>query len=283
MAIVKILTRHNPSYASLIGYVLRYVVDDKKTDNSDIYTHNLRSNTIEGYVQEFIENEAFRQHTRSDQIFLFHEIVSFHANENKEDITKATIDDLVMEYIRLRGDTGIIVAAPHFDRSHVHIHFCVSALHFRTGKSFGLSNAKLQELKLSFQQYHKQHYPELSKSFPQHTKGTKALTHAQWHVKQRKEITAQVQALFSLSVSQKDFLTKLRDAGLHHYERNGKPTGIEYEGLKFRFSRLLEDKQFEELPIERSEEEKALEAIRDVRAKQQARDDRNRDINEYAR
>src|ERR1700722_13148521 len=120
MAIVKVLSRHSPSYASLIQYILRYIVNVEKTNKEPIYTNNLRSNTTAGYTREFIENEAFRKHTRSDQIHLFHEIVSFGADENKELITPEMINDLAQEYMRLRGNTGVMLGAAHRDKAHVH-------------------------------------------------------------------------------------------------------------------------------------------------------------------
>jgi hypothetical protein len=85
--------------------------------------------------------------SRSDQIHLFHEIVSFSADENKDAITDEMIDNLAGEYMRLRGNTGVMLGSVHRDKAHVHIHFCVSALHFRMGKSFGLDKAQLRELK----------------------------------------------------------------------------------------------------------------------------------------
>jgi hypothetical protein len=62
MAIVKILSRHSPSYKSLIQYILRYIIDEKKTHKEHIYTNNLRADTIPGFIKEFIENEAFRRY-----------------------------------------------------------------------------------------------------------------------------------------------------------------------------------------------------------------------------
>ncbi len=277
MAIVKVLSRHSPTYASLIQYILRYIVNEEKTDKAQVYTNNLRSSNIAGYIKEFIENEAFRKHPRSDQVHLFHEIISWHIDENKEVITPALIDDLANEYMRLRGNTGMMLGAVHRDKAHFHIHFCVSALHYRTGMSFGLNKQQLQELKVSFQEYHKQRYPELSKSFPKHGIRERYVNHAQWHAQQRQQVIEKVQQCFASSRTQTEFLALLRDNELHHYERSGKPTGIEYEGAKFRFSRLLEDKQFESLPIERSEEDVSLAAIRAVRERQQERDVRDRD------
>jgi hypothetical protein len=277
MAIVKILSRHSPSYASLIQYILRYIGNQEKTDQAQMYTNNLRSSDIAGYVREFIENEAIRRYPRADQVHLFHEIVSF-ADEDREGITPVMIDELAHEYMRLRGNTSVMIGAPHFDKNHVHLHFCVSALHYRTGMSNGLNKQQLRELKQSFQAYHKQRFPELDKSLPAHGRGGISLTHRQWHARQREQIVQAVQHCFDRATSQNEFLNLLRDAQLHHYERNGKPTGIEYEGAKFRFSRLLEDRQLEALPVERSEEELALEAIRAVREWQQGRDEQSRDI-----
>src|ERR1700761_1439246 len=154
MAIVKILSRHSPTYRSLVRYVLRYVANEEKSGWGAVYTQNLRSDNIDGYISEFVTNEAFRQYTRTDEIKIFHEIVSFGASENREAITAAMIDDLAHEYMRLRGDTGVILGYPHWDKNHMHLHFCVSALQYRTGKSYGLNKRQLQELKLSFQEYH---------------------------------------------------------------------------------------------------------------------------------
>ena len=183
MAIVKILARHSPSYGQLVRYILRYVASEDKSHNSIIYTQNLRSDTMGGYVDEFIANEAFRQNVRKDQIHIYHEIVSLSADENKEKITPAMIDDLAHEYMRLRGETGVILGSAHYDRDHVHLHFCVSALQYRTGKSAGLSKQQLQELKLSFQEYHQQKYPELTQSAPAHGRGGRYISVGKsgWH------------------------------------------------------------------------------------------------------
>ena len=272
MAIVKILARHSPAYASLIKYIL----SEAKSDRAQVYTQNLRSDIIEGYVQEFIENEAFRKQSRSDQIYLFHEIMSFSADENNTLLTPEMLDDLAHEYMRLRGNTGVMFGAVHRDKDHVHIHFCVSALHFRTGKSFGLGKAQLLELKSSFQKYHQLHYPELSKSAPDHGRGGRYVGEKERRAKQREQIIERVQECITKARSQSDFLALLREADLHHYERNGRPTGILHEGTKFRFTRLLPEGQFEALPIDRTAEDRALGEIQAIRERQRGRDDRER-------
>lgn len=279
MAIVKILARHAPAYRSLIKYIL----NEAKIDKAQIYTQNLRSKDLDGYVREFMANEAFRRQSRSDQIFMFHEILSFHSDEKSAALTRDLIDDLVKEYMRLRGTTGVMLAAPHFDQNHIHVHVCVSGLQYRTGKSFGLSKAQLQELKVSFQQYHKVQFPEIEKSFPEHGKGTRYVDHAKWHREQREQIIETVRHCFAQAQTQQHFLELLREHDLPHYERGGKPTGIEHEGVKFRFSRLLENTQFESLAIDRTEEEQTLAEIRNIRERQQGLDRDNRDDWDLAR
>ncbi|QKJ32464.1 relaxase/mobilization nuclease domain-containing protein [Mucilaginibacter mali] len=285
MAIVKVLSRHSPSYASLAGYILRYIANDQKTGQVRVYTSNLRSDSIAGYVSEFVENESFRRVDRSDAVRIYHEIVGF-GDEDRKYLTEEVVDDLAREYMRLRGETGVMLGMAHYDQDHVHLHFCVSALHYRTGWSFGMSNAQMRELKERFQEYHRLKYPELASSLPEHGRGESYARPERWHALRREQVVEQVRQCYARAASQQDFLALLRDAGLHHYERNGDgvATGVEYQGQKFRFSRLLEDgMQLADLPIERSEEDRALEAIRAVRERQIERDGRDRDTEDRER
>jgi hypothetical protein len=74
-------------------------------------------------------------------------------------------------------------------------------------------------------------------------------------------------------VTQKEFLNNLRDLDLHFYERNGFPTGVVYDDMKFRFSRLgIEKEQFEGLPEDKTEEQKALDEIQAIRESRKIKD-----------
>jgi hypothetical protein len=279
MAIVKILARHNPSYASLI----RYILNEDKSNKMQIFTNNLSSDNIAGYVQEFVENEAFRRQARTDQVYLYHEVISFNSLENRNLFTPDVLDDLVQEYIRLRGNTGVLIGAVHYDKEHVHVHFCVSALAFRTGKSFGLSKARLLELKLSFQEYHRQRYPDLDKSTVEHGKDMPYLRHGQWHANQRQLIADKAKRCFAQAKSQQQFLELLRAERLDYYERHGRPAGIDANGVKIGFSRLLDGMRLDALPAERNEEERALHEIRRIRERQAGQDRAFGDLEDRAR
>src|SRR6185437_3308980 len=206
--IVKILTRHSPSYSSLIKYILQ------ERKSSQVITHNIRSKTQDDIVKEFIENEALRKYPRKGNIMMYHEIVSLSANEDKTKITDAMLNDLARQYISLRGRTGIYVGAVHRDKEHIHLHFCSGGTEFRTGKSFRLSKSELNNLKVSFQNYHLKKYPgELTMSTVQHGQKSSYRTNKDWqleHQAERKsvkeQITKTIIECFAKAKTQKDFL-----------------------------------------------------------------------------
>lgn len=275
MAIIKILSRHSPSYGSLINYILQ----NGKNSKPEIITNNLRSNTIDGYIKEFLENESFRKVSRSDQVFLFHEILSFNAREDSQGITPELMHDIVREYIRLRGNDKVVVGAVHRDKEHIHAHLCVSALNFRTGKSARLSKSELFQLKTNFQEYHKEKYPFLSQSEPDHGANKLYPRHEKWHIMKREQravlkeqLSSEIKNTLLTAKTQNEFLDILRDKGYYHYERNGRVVGIEIGGDKFRFSRLMELEQFEELSKDMAEEERILDEIQSIREARQMTD-----------
>lgn len=232
------LTRRKPTYASLLRYIFN------KASTQLQLTHNLRGETLEEWVKEFKENENFRKQKRSDQVFLFHEILSF-SNQDTANLTPEILKDISGEYIRLRGIQGMYAGAVHTDKDHIHLHFCVSPLEFRTGKAFRLSPKQLKGLKIALQDYHKAKYPQLEHSIVNHGKGISYTTDKEWYARERTgrtfikaDIRTYVRSCFERSQTIHEFTESLRNAGMHHYERKGLPVGILYQGIKFRFTRL---------------------------------------------
>lgn len=262
---VKVLTRHTPSFASLLTYIIK----GSTSDTPEIFTHNLRSNSVHGWTQEYLATEAGRKLTRSNQIYLYHEIISFSALENKNTLTPDVLSAIAHKYIELRGTQGVYFGAVHREgKAHVHIHFCTSGVALRTGKAMRLSRADLHTLKTELQVYQQSTFPELTQSICEHGSGKPYTTHRAWWAKERNAITSNttdtVRQCFGLASSHSDFLHRLRDNGLHHYERNGISTGIITEsGRKFRFSRLGID--VDVLMKYTPEEDKALQDIQRLR------------------
>jgi len=276
--IVKILTRHNPSYSSLIKYIIK---GSKGIDGKPhIITHNIISTNEAGYVKEFIQNEALRKHPRSNQTYLYHEIISLSAHEDRSKITDAMLTDLAKQYITLRGEHGMFVGAIHSDTQHCHIHLMSSGTEYRSGKAFRLSKSELNTLKISFQNYHLQKYPGLVKSAVSHGQKKAYFKNKEWQEQHRsdwkigkEQIEAVVQEAFARTTTRTDFLESLRDRyNLQFYERAGVATGIVLEGgMKVRFSRLGVD--FLSKSPDRTEEERTLAEIQSIR---ESRQDRSR-------
>jgi hypothetical protein len=185
-------------------------------------------------------------------------------------LTREKIEDISREYIRLRGTEGVHLGAVHFEK-HIHVHFCTAAVAFRTGKAMRLSKSELHTLKVDLQRYHMIKYPELSQSICSHGSRKEYVTDRAWQARHREqrslrkaELSQQVQACLQKATSQTEFLDLIRDGGIPHYERNGKPAGIlDDDGNKYRFSRL--DIDLNVLPEDKSEEQKALDDIRSLR------------------
>lgn len=269
--IVKILSRHSPSYKSLISYILR---EDKTiAGNPAVLTHNIKSRDQDGYLREFLENEATRKYPRDGQIYMYHEILSFNKAESKESVSRENLEIIAREYFTQRNIDGMYLASIHEDKDHAHIHVMSSGLKYRTGLANRLSNKELFQLKFGMQEFHKQRFPEISKSNCNHGAGMLYQTDREWHKanrelrnQQKLEFTETVNQALENARTQKEFLENLRTAGLHHYERNGVPAGITYEDQKFRFSRLeIPNEKFKDLPIDRLEEQNALDDIQSIR------------------
>lgn len=267
--IIKVLSRHSPSYGSLIEYLSRE--GKSKNGKQTILTHNFKGTDKEAWVKELMENESFRRYPKSTQIFLYHTIISLSDKENKELITENILNDLANQYINLRGTDGMYLLAFHDDKEHQHIHVLESGLQYRTGMAHRLSHQDLHDLKVRLQEYHKEHYAFLTHSLPEHGKGKDYTKDAEYYGKEKRAnlketVKQQVHDLFNQATSQQHFLQLLRENNLNHYERNGQAAGIVYDDLKFRFSRL--DIEMDKMLIDQElskEEQQILDEINEMR------------------
>jgi hypothetical protein len=263
--IVKIKGRKTPTYQQLLNYIARdkdRLVD--KQGQSFLLLHNVRGGGIDEWVKQFNVNEGFRLHKRRDNILLYHEIVSFHKADK---VSLEILEDMAKEYIRLRNPNGMYVAVPHYDKSHLHLHFCVSGLEYRTIKSMRLSKTALRELKIKFQEYQLKKYPELSKSVVWHGKG-KAVSEKEFQLKlrtgresQKDKLSAILKTCYKKARSPESFYELLKGLEAIPYLRGGKISGVVFGGRKFRLKRL----GFSEERILELDREKSLEKLRKKR------------------
>lgn len=267
--ILKILPRHS---AGAIQSLLRYIQNHAKSQDGQTHLilQNVRSKDVGEQTTEFLKNEAYRKVFRKDAVFVRHEILSF-SPKNSDSITLDILQNIGREYIRLRGEKALIVGAIHNEgKDHFHIHFAVSGLEVVTGRSTHVPRPKLNEIKLKLQSYYLVKYPELTESAVRHGLGREYNSQKEYQMSlrtkrnsKREEIIRTVRTCLDESKTQNEFLERLRDAGLPHYERKGVPQGIISQSLKFRFSRL--SISLKNLQIDFTQEEKTLDEIQRLR------------------
>lgn len=289
MPIVKIIPWSTPGYAGLVDYVQKEG-KAKGGGRPEVVPHNFRGTTRNEWIQELKGNEAWRRYPKQGNIYIYQEIISFHPKDAKH-ITKEMLESMMHKYMDLRGRDGMYLCAIHdHDDKQPHIHCAVSGVKFRTGMAHRLTPKTMRELKVNLQNFQKDRWAqEMSHSLPNHGAGRGYQTDAEYFLQKRKNERAnakellqkQVAELYAQAKSQTEFLERLRDAGLHHYERDGVPTGIYLEGsnLKFRFSGL--ETPLDELPVDRTEEDKVLEEIRAIREARFNRDRDEMDMDRY--
>ena len=255
--IIKILTRHQPSFHQLLDYILEN--KERLYDSSNktfTITHNIKGDKIEDWVRQYKENEGYRRIKKNNSVILSHEVISFHKDDN---VSLEQLEDIARKYIELRNPSGMYVIAPHFDKQ-FHLHICTSGLGYKTGKSLRMSKTEFGNLKKQMQGYQIEKYPHLSKSIVAHGKSEKkdkALSDREYQIKRRtgrathkEQVIGVLKNCYKKSNCKDDFFEMLKESGLQTYIRGGKIYGVNYENRKYRFKTLgFTEERLNELDI----------------------------------
>lgn len=218
----------------------RLVAEDK---NPVLIKKNLRSNSMEEWIKEFKENESLRINNRSDNVKLFHTVLSF-SNKDKGVITEQMLNDIAKQYMKLRGGDSMYIGAVHYEKEHTHIHLVQSGTKYRTGESNRISREEFKHIKLALQSYQQEKYPELINSLPEHGKSevymaSPSLDLRGGRASKKQELIDLIKSASVNATSLESVLEELKQAGHEPYYRGGKLTGIKFAGeQKFRFSKL---------------------------------------------
>lgn len=238
--IIKSKSRQRGSWRQLLSYM-----EQGSDERSILITHNVRSNDTAHQEEEFREAEQFRSHRRKGSVVLYHEIISFHDLDNKV-VTAEKLEDMVLQYIYLRAERGLVVARSHQDRDHIHVHLCISGVQYATGKSMRMSRSQFTAIKRTMQGYQQENYPEIKHSIADHGRRARQVrSEREYMMKQRtgerskREILSEeLRALFARSSSLEGFKRSLNEQGMELYLRNGRPQGVRVEGVKYRLSSI---------------------------------------------
>lgn len=265
--IVKSLTRKQSTFRQLLEYMMHD--DDRLTKSgSFVLQQNIQGKTIDDWVKAFEQNEQGRIHKRSNNVKMYHEILSF-SNRDIQKISPKTLKDIAKKYMQIRSEQALFIAIPHQDKEHLHIHFCMSGVEQFTGLSTRISRERFKEIKQEIQTYQIEHFPQLSNSVVNHDKKSKDISEKEYQVKKRtgqtekERIKQLLDTLYMQSNSKDDFYKRIIDNGLQTYERGGKNYGIIGE-RNMRFATLGFDEQTLALLDMTSEFEQLREVTKDL-------------------
>ncbi len=272
--IVKQLSRKNSSYGGLLKYLVRGNAVLKLGTEPFLIRHNVFGKDLQQIEAEFLENEKSRKLKRSNNVKLFHTIISF-GKDDTPNLNKEKIERLVREYIALSNSNVQSVWAIHMDTSSVHAHGMTSGVELFTGRAnriskheFALAKEKLQDKQIEL-------YPELS-SIVQHGKKvgrTKSEREFQLERRTGKEsdkatLKQKLEEIYKRSNSKAAFFDMIRKEGLSTYERGGKVAGIVGE-KNMRFKTMgFDETKLKEL----DKKEDRLSRLREARGEDKALD-----------
>jgi hypothetical protein len=225
---------------------------DERGD-SFVLQHNVTGRTVKSWVKQYEKNEDNRLYLRSNSVRMYHEILSW-SNKDTQSMTVDKMQDMAKKYIELRGENSMFVAVPHRDKTHWHVHFCISGTKIETGLASRISRDEFKNIKKEIQQYQIEKYPELSNSIVNHDRSKKKelvnereyqLTKRTKQPSEKEHTKALLTKLYKQSTSKENFYKRIQNKGLKIYDRGGKKYGIEGD-RKMRFSTLgFDDKKID--------------------------------------
>jgi len=291
------MTRKESSYGQLVHYILeREAPDDQE---SFVYLHGFDPRHVDvdqpqTIIDRFRKNAEPISHMDS-RIKMYHEIMSF-APEDSHLITKSTLLDISRKYAEVRGHDGLVMARPHFDKNHIHVHFMISGNKIGSSKSMRVSKKEFEQQKLDLQDYQLKHYPELLRSYARNRNKEKEYKKPKYsdtkQTQKRKQMEAHKRPFTVKEGLQKTMATLIPKASslfdlvkmcqkqkCETYQRAGIPQGIIHNGKKYRFSTLAKhEDQKAKIDLMRSNakewykaEQKAQKILEQVRKKQSLR------------
>jgi hypothetical protein len=259
--IIKVLPRKSlSSPRNLIRYILND--DDRIRDEKNggfVLKHNLNGDNIKEWENAYLINESKRVFKRRSNNVVNHVILAMGAKDATK-ITPEILKDLTQKYIEFRGNQGMYLASPHWNREHLHVHICESGLEYESGMSMRMAKTEFARLKQSLERYQREQYPFLEHSSVNHGKGLEnEISDREVQLNIRKGKLSRKQILKNIlsetlpnSTNLNELKTTLESQGIKIYQRGGKNYGIEFEGRNHRFDNLGFAEQIIEL--ERREE-----------------------------
>ena len=229
---------------SACGRLMDYVRRDKAVQrdrNGKIIEvrHNVFG-TPQQIVQQFKENEANRIHRRSNNVALYHIVLSL---SGEDEVTPEMMERLTREYVALMNQDALFYSTIHMSEGNKNPHSHTLMSGVAAGRSVRISREEFRQVKIDLENKVREIYPHLVHSEVDHTRDGRNRSDKEWQIEHRgetsrhREIEQSAAASFELATSRSEFFDLLAGDNLKTYERSGEVIGIE-EGYNFRFENL---------------------------------------------
>jgi hypothetical protein len=251
--IIKSMSRKHPSFNQLIDYIESE--RKLKSRGFSIY-HNTYHRDSDQLKSEFTDNARYLKF-RKNGVYLYHEVISITRTKNiPEDQQKATLKNIVVEYLRMRAKNNLAYAVLHEDKpDNLHFHIVISANELEDDTRTRLSKATFADIQTQLEKWVLKTYPELEQQavfYPNQTDQQRQARQQKAHISNkgaelkrrtgatstRDSLKAKLESIFETAKDGRHFTELLEKDGLTLYQRGKQHGVIAKDGTKYRFARL---------------------------------------------
>lgn len=250
--ILKSTSRKDTNFRQIVAYLHK---EQRVGEQAITYLHNMNvsdPDDFESIIKAFQENEQYRKQRKKGVVF-FHEIMAFAPKDSVEIFQNPDLlRDLIDRYIQLRAPHAVVLAKPHVEENHIHIHFVISGSEWGSDCSTRVSRFDLEKIKEQIRAYQREQYPELEHSY-QPNRGEVTISghsHATWQMEKRGQVQDKKERLKTIllnvlkeSPSWNELIKLLSQNGIRTYKRQGRIAGIIWQDRKYRFTTLIKEEK----------------------------------------
>jgi hypothetical protein len=141
MATVNFIKCKHQNKASMRG-TIEYIMQDYKVDYNGVHLASGKDCCPESAYNEFMATK--QSYDKADGVFFYHYTQSFHPNEN---LTPQKAHKIALKFAEDNYPDHEVLVATHMDKSHIHSHFVINSVSFKSGKKLHQGTDTIQKLR----------------------------------------------------------------------------------------------------------------------------------------
>ncbi len=243
----------NLNYRSFIEYLFNQNKQGHSKDQWRIVQNIDCVSSDKDRLEEAFVNNAKLKPRRKGSVALFHILISASPDSGA---TPEIMYDLTNYYLQIGNkNNGLVVAALHTDKQHLHVHIMQSGNAFGSGKSTSISRKEFYQIREDFERYQIEKYPhikdiiylpeyklDISQNHSRFTSDAEYNIKKRGHNTDKSYLQSLIENAFENAKDRTHFYSLLQsNSDVQIYERRGKPTGLKFNNRKYRFKRLMDE------------------------------------------